>query len=57
MHRTKISAALAIISAATLATSLAYGATAIPLPASAPADKPIGKLEQVHAFMTRCPPA
>ncbi|SDG57690.1 Sugar lactone lactonase YvrE [Pseudomonas sp. BS3767] len=55
MHRTKISAAIAIISVATLATSLAYGATAIPLPASAPADKPIGKLEQVHAFYDAMP--
>ncbi|MBI6797000.1 L-dopachrome tautomerase-related protein [Pseudomonas syringae] len=55
MHRTKISAAIAMISAATLASSLAYGATAIPLPASAPADKPIGELEQVHAFYDAMP--
>ncbi|WP_024643416.1 L-dopachrome tautomerase-related protein [Pseudomonas syringae] len=55
MHRKTMSAALAIISAASLTTSLAYGMTATELPASAPADKRIGKLEQVHAFYDAMP--
>ncbi|KPY89056.1 L-dopachrome tautomerase-related protein [Pseudomonas syringae pv. tagetis] len=55
MHRKVKSAALTVITAATLTTSLAYGATITELPASAPADKPIGKLEQVHAFYDAMP--
>ncbi len=55
MHRKPICAALAIISAATLTTSLAYGMTAVELPAGAPADKPVGKLEQVQAFYDAMP--
>ncbi|WP_024681217.1 L-dopachrome tautomerase-related protein [Pseudomonas syringae] len=55
MHRKSICTALAIMSAATLTTSLAYGMTAVELPAGAPADKPVGKLEQVHAFYDAMP--
>ncbi|WP_024690663.1 L-dopachrome tautomerase-related protein [Pseudomonas tremae] len=55
MHRTAISLAIAMISAATLTTSLAYGMSTTELPASAPADKPVGKLEQVHAFYDAMP--
>ncbi|BCS44352.1 gluconolaconase [Pseudomonas amygdali pv. tabaci str. ATCC 11528] len=55
MHRKSICAALAILSAATLNTSLAYGATITGLPASAPADRSVGKLEQVHAFYDAMP--
>ncbi|GFZ73995.1 hypothetical protein PSE10C_47370 [Pseudomonas amygdali pv. eriobotryae] len=55
MHRKSICAALAILSAATLTTSLAYGATITGLPASAPADRSVGKLEQVHAFYDAMP--
>ncbi|KAA8697729.1 Gluconolactonase [Pseudomonas caricapapayae] len=55
MHRKSICAALAILSAATLTTSLAYGASITGLPASAPADRSVGKLEQVHAFYDAMP--
>lgn len=55
MHRKSIYAARAIISAAALTTSLAYGMNAIELPAGAPADKAVGKLEQVHAFYDAMP--
>ncbi|KPB12036.1 L-dopachrome tautomerase-related protein [Pseudomonas amygdali] len=55
MHRKSICAALAILSAATLTTSLAYSATITGLPASAPADRSVGKLEQVHAFYDAMP--
>ncbi|KPB42986.1 gluconolaconase [Pseudomonas savastanoi pv. phaseolicola] len=55
MHRKSICAALAILSAATLTTSLTYGATITGLPASAPADRSVGKLEQVHAFYDAMP--
>ncbi len=55
MHRKTLSAALAILSATSLATSLAYGMTATALPENAPADKHIGTLEQVHVFYDAMP--
>lgn len=55
MRNKTLPAALALASAATLTVSLAYGITAVEVPAQAPADRAFGRLEQVHAFYDAMP--
>ncbi|PKA73093.1 sugar lactone lactonase YvrE [Pseudomonas baetica] len=55
MRMKKLSATIAMVTAAALAMPFAHAVNAVALPANAPADRPFGKLEQVHAFYDAMP--
>ena len=55
MRMKKLSAVIALLSAAAFGAPFAHAINAVALPADAPADRSFGKLEQVHAFYDAMP--